>query len=154
MSQRIDKCVLRISFDYYIRNSSKYVCLFMRLAQNSLHAVTRSRRIVAWLGLFSNTAIFYRCEKGTSLLCVLFWVDMECLREWSHSVERILILGCGLHEPFTMGRSDGCVVQNSTIVWYSFLSLVLVANRLELLIFSWLVPGWIVVLNYFMIMLR
>ena len=33
---------------------------------------------------------------------------MECLRERSHSVERILILGCGLHEPFTMGRSDGC----------------------------------------------
>ena len=39
---------------------------------------------------------------------VLSWVDMECLREWSLSVERILILGCGLHEPFTMGRSDGC----------------------------------------------
>ena len=73
---------------------------------------------------------------------------MKCLREWSQSVERILILGCGLHEPFTVGRSDGCVVQNSTIVWYSFLSLVLVANRLELLIFSWLVPGWIVVLNF------
>ena len=33
---------------------------------------------------------------------------MECLRKWSHSVEQILILGCGLHEPFTMGRSDGC----------------------------------------------
>ena len=41
-------------------------------------------------------------------LRLLFWVDMECLKEWSHSVERVLILGCGLHEPFTMGRSDGC----------------------------------------------
>ena len=64
---------------------------------------------------------------------------MKCLREWSQSVERILILGCGLHEPFTMGRSDGCVVQNSTIIWYSFLSMALVANRLKLWIFSfWL----------------
>ena len=45
---------------------------------------------------------------------------MECLREWSHSVERILILGCGLHEPFTMGRSDGCVdaIQHNHLVLF------------------------------------
>ena len=38
----------------------------------------------------------------------LFFDDMECLRKWSHSMERILILGCGLYELFIMGRSDGC----------------------------------------------
>ena len=45
---------------------------------------------------------------------------MECLREWSQSVERILILGCGLHEPFTMGRSDGCVdaIQHNHLVLF------------------------------------
>ena len=45
---------------------------------------------------------------------------MECLREWSHSVERVLILGCGLHEPFTMGRSDGCVdaIQHNHLVLF------------------------------------
>ena len=70
---------------------------------------------------------------------------MECLRKWSQSVEKILILSCGFHEPFTMGRSDGCEGlwirphQFSTLIWHSFLSLALVANRLKLLIFSvWL----------------
>ena len=75
----------------------------------------------------------------------MFWVDMEFLREWSQLVERIMILGCGLHEPFTMGRSDGCEGlwisrhRFRTLIWHSFLSLALVANRLKLLIFSvWL----------------
>ena len=67
---------------------------------------------------------------------------MECLRKWSQLVEKILILSCGLHEPFTMGRSDGCEGlwisghQFSTLIWHPFLSLALVANRLKLLIFS------------------
>ena len=44
----------------------------------------------------------------TSGILCFFRVDMESIREWSQSVEGILIFGCGLHEPFTMGRSDGC----------------------------------------------
>ena len=79
---------------------------------------------------------------------------MECLKKWSHSVERILILGCGLHEPFTMGRSDGCEGLSprfSTLIWYSFLSMALVANRLK---YGFFHSDWIVVLNCFMIIVK
>ena len=40
---------------------------------------------------FGNLCTIDNRDMLTTLCLFLFWVDMECLREWSHSVERILI---------------------------------------------------------------
>ena len=68
------------------------------------------------------------------------------------SVERILILGCGLHEPFTMGRSDGCERLSAHSSAQSSGTLSCQWHLWQTgQDYGFFLSGWIVVLNYLVI---